>query len=215
MQVTESATRLNQRIDALRAERGDSVRLAEVAGVVECLMQTMQGDLSATEIRIHAELQELVGYIQRAKNEIAAIQPAEIPQHHIPVATDELDAVVKATEVATESILDAAEQLNTMATEVTGPHAEKLQAIATQIYEASNFQDITGQRITKVVKTLRHIEAKVIALVRAMGCDPGEVGSAAAQATPADEDKALLNGPQMPDKANSQADIDALLASFD
>jgi len=214
MPATSTATNLSQRLEALRADRGESVRLTEVAGVVECLMQTLEGDLSALEIRTHRELQELVGYIQRAKREILAIQPTEIPEHHIPVATDELDAVIQATEEATDKILDAAEQLNAMAAAGKGKQSEKLEAIATQIYEASNFQDITGQRITKVVKTLRHIESKVVALVRAFGGDIGEI-AIESPPPPPENDASLLNGPQMPDKANSQADIDALLASFD
>ena len=34
-------------------------------------------------------------------------------------------------------------------------------------------------------------------------------------ATPAPSDEDLMNGPQMPDEANSQDDIDSLLANFD
>jgi chemotaxis protein CheZ len=202
-----------RRIAELRAERGDAVALADIAEVVESLMTSMAGDISAIDLRIQHELRELVQYIQKAKEEIAAIQPAEIRQHDIPAATDELDAVVKATETATQAILDAAEELGSIAEQAGGETSERILGIVTKIFEASNFQDITGQRITKVVRTLRHIESKIVALARAFGQDVGD--AAAPRQDKREGDTALLNGPQLPEAANSQADIDALLASFD
>jgi chemotaxis protein CheZ len=211
MIASEYKSSLSQRIETLRAERGDMVKVVDVAGVVESLMTTMEGDLSAVDIQMHRELQDLADYIRRAKHEIAAIQPNEIPNHHIPIATDELDAVVQATEEATGVILDAAEQLGDLAKQLEGETAAKIDAITTRIYEASNFQDITGQRISKVVRTLRHIESKVSALARAFGHDIDAAPAAmAAPSDVAEGDLALLNGPQMPDKANSQSDIDAM-----
>lgn len=207
------AVHFNRRVAEIQAERGDKVAIQEIADVVESLMATLEGDLSAIDLKVQRELAELVKYIQTAKEEIAAIQPAEIKQHDIPAATDELDAVVRATEEATQTILDSAETLTGLAESVGGETGEKIMGVVTRIFEASNFQDITGQRITKVVKTLRHIEAKVAMLARAFGHDVGE-----AVVPPDDQrsgDAALLNGPQLPQKANSQDDIDALLASFD
>ena len=98
--------------------------------------------------------------------------------------------------------------------------AEQVTNAVTQVYESCNFQDITGQRITKVVKTLKHIEDRVEALVAAFGDEiqkyrethPREEQPPQQQKT---TDEKLLNGPQLPDDAGKQADIDALLASFD
>jgi chemotaxis protein CheZ len=206
----------SKRIEMLRAARGDTVKVSDVAEVVESLMTSLEGDLSIVDMQMYRELQELADYIRRAKDEIAAIQPQEIPGQHIPLATDELDAVVQATEEATGVILDAAEQLGDLAKRLEGDAAAEIGAITTRIYEASNFQDITGQRISKVVRTLRHIDSKVSALVRAFGQEtPAAPAAVGGLAKNADRDAALLNGPQMPDKANSQADIDALLASID
>ena len=216
MAACDKTGQMSRRLAALKEERGETVRLDEIAYTVEELMTSLEGDLSAVDIALHRELQSLMDYIQRARMEIASIQPTDIPSHHIPAATDELDAVVAATEEATGAILDAAEQVNQLADELGGENADRLRDIATRIYEASNFQDITGQRITKVVRTLRHIEAKVVALVRAFGHDL-EASPEAERLNGAAEndDLALLNGPQLPERANSQEDIDALLASFD
>ena len=94
--------------------------------------------------------------------------------------------------------------------------AEQVTNAVTQVYESCNFQDITGQRITKVVKALKHIEDRVDALVAAFGDEIHKYREQHPTAEPQKSaDEKLLNGPQMPDEASKQAEIDALLASFD
>ncbi|MBF0335604.1 MAG: protein phosphatase CheZ [Alphaproteobacteria bacterium] len=209
------------RLDELRREHGDTVRLDRVAEVVRSLLSTMSGDLDAKDIRLYQELEALANYIHAARAEIAALRPDEIQNHYIASATDELDAIVGATESATNEILDACEQLETMLTDLPPEMGQRLTDATTRIYEACNFQDITGQRITKVVRALKHIEQKIEALVAAFG--PAEPKAEAKPPPPeaaADEvkqvtDEDLLNGPQLPERASRQADIDALFASFD
>ena len=202
---------LAQRIASLREAQGETVAFDDIASVVESLVTSLDGDISAIDAQVQREVQGLVDYIANAKKELAALQPAEIQKQDINGATDELDAVVRHTETATNAILECAENLGTLANETGGDVGEKINAITTRIYEASNFQDITGQRITKVVRALRHIEEKVIHLARAFGENIEMSGP------PQDKregDAALLNGPQLPQAANSQDDIDALLASM-
>ena len=96
--------------------------------------------------------------------------------------------------------------------------ADQVNDAVTQVYEACNFQDVTGQRITKVVKALKHIESKVDALVAAFGDEISKYKAAHPTPEKAEDpmsDKALLNGPQLAANAGKQDDIDALLASFD
>ena len=95
---------------------------------------------------------------------------------------------------------------------VTGEPATRLQDATTRIYEACSFQDITGQRITKVVGTLKTIEAKVVQIVATFGNGDRETLDEFAGAA---TDAALLNGPQHPAVAMDQSDIDKLLASFE
>lgn len=154
------------------------------------------------------ELMRLARFIEAAKRDIAALHPDEIRQKHLPTAADELDAIVAATADATGAILDAAEKLTVIAE--TAPSAgDQITEQVTRIFEACTFQDITGQRITKVVKTLKQIELKVTELVQAFGDTPAPVAPPV-QAAVADEEAALLNGPQLPADAASQSDIDAL-----
>ncbi len=126
--------------------------------------------------------------------------------------------MIGATEEATSRILDATEQIQTAAEALDDPHKSELIDHVTKIFEASNFQDITGQRITRVVKTLQHIETKIGALVGLLGEEVATARQESGEPPVADtapNEENLLNGPQMESEAISQDEIDKLLASFD
>jgi len=190
------------------------VDMEGIATVVASVMKTLSGDVPLTEFGLYRELESLADYIRLAKREIAAIRPDDIRSRDIPMATDELDAVVDATAEATGAILDAAETLERMADAVECDGGEEIRTIANSIYEACNFQDITGQRITKVVRTLKHIEGKIDALLSAFG----ELKTTPLPPTPerqsTSDDSKLLRGPQLPGDANKQDEIDAIFANL-
>jgi chemotaxis protein CheZ len=206
---------LDQQLTSLRQQKGDMVRIEEVGEVVRALLTTLSGEVSTADLKLYQEVEALSDYIHRARAELAQLKPDDIGSRFIASATDELDAIVGATENATNTILDTAEHLQEMGSELSPEHAARVMDATTVIFEACNFQDITGQRITKVVKALKHIEERIESLVAAFGpdmaaaraADEAEVAPAEAE-KPTDED--LLNGPQMPDKAHDQAAIDAL-----
>jgi len=171
--------------------------------------------LKATQ-KMREELQALADYIKKAKSEISAIQANELDARNIPSATDELDAVVTDTEDATNKIMNACDQISAVSETLPPETKEKLVAIVTGIYEACNFQDITGQRINKVVRTLRHIDDWVQRLVAAIGGSADAAGSGGiVDKKTVSSEKDLLNGPQLPGKAIGQDEIDKLMASFD
>ncbi len=93
-------------------------------------------------------------------------------------------------------------------------HREAIQSGVTKVYEACSFQDLTGQRISKIVKSLREIENKVTAILEVLGDKMGDVETRSAGDTRTG-DAALMNGPQLPGQAISQDDIDKLLADLD
>lgn len=209
--VDHAGDALAERLASIRASYPGS-QPDMVADVVRAVLTTMSGDLSAQETSLLAEVEELGKTIASAKAEIAALRVDDITEAHIPFATDELDAIVEHTATATNAILSSCEMLDDVAGRLSGEPAAKLQDATTRIYEACSFQDITGQRITKVVGTLKAIELKVAQIVAAFG------GGSPQTARDADEDSseaALLNGPQHPTVAMDQSDIDRLLASFE
>jgi chemotaxis protein CheZ len=177
------------------------------------VLKSIYEALSARESALLREIEELGSTISVAKTEIAALHVDDIADHHIPFATDELDAIVEHTAQATNAILESCEMLDELSGVLNGEPSETLQAATTKIYEACSFQDITGQRITKVVATLKTIESKVEHIVATFGRSP--VDTAADQHAGEDPDADLLNGPQLPTNAMDQSDIDKLLASFE
>ncbi|MGE0415850.1 MAG: protein phosphatase CheZ [Acetobacteraceae bacterium] len=184
-----------------------------IAEVVQAVLTTMRGDLTVTEATLLAEVEELGRTIAAAKAEIAALRVGDIKEHDIPFATDELDAIVKHTAAATHAILESCETLDNVADAVTGEPSTQLQDAVTRIYEACSFQDITGQRITKVVTTLKTIEEKIANIMQTFG-HAARAQDRPERTGPATESD-LLNGPQLPALAMDQSDIDKLLASFD
>ena len=187
---------------------------------VRAVLATMAGDLTAKESVLLAALEGLGRTIARAKAEIAALKVEDIRDAHIPPATDELDAIVEHTAHATNEILDCCETLEQLQTDLSGEAADKLQGAVTRIYEACSFQDITGQRIGKVVTALKAIEGRIASVVSAASGMPGPNAAPAPAAAPAQDNKRtegekLANGPQLPGAGVSQSEIDRLLASFD
>jgi chemotaxis protein CheZ len=211
-------TEFARRLEEVRAA-SPHTDVAAVAEIVRGVLATMHGGLSAGETSLLAEVEELGRTIANAKAEIAELRVEDINGAHIPSATDELDAIVAHTAAATNSILEACEMLDQIS---EGPMADnpaavaQLQAAVTRIYEACSFQDITGQRITKVVGTLKSIEAKVAKMLVTFGSRRGALDEPLPPApAEAEADGELANGPQLPALAMDQSDIDALLASFD
>ena len=202
---------LAERLAAIRT-RYPAAEPEWVADVVRAVIAAVQGDIAATDSALLAEVESLGRVIANAKAEIAALQVDDITAAHIPFATDELDAIVAHTAAATNQILESCETLDAVAETLEGGLAAKLQDATTHIYEACSFQDITGQRITKVVGTLKAIEAKVAQIVLAFSHRNGPRGGVEVVA---EGEAALLNGPQLPAAAMAQSDIDRLLASFD
>ena len=208
----DTHTALRSRLEEMKAARGDQVSIDEVGEVVSSIMDTLQGDVSALDLAVYRELDGLAEYINSAKAEIAAVRAEDIRNKHLPEATDELDAIVRHTEEATEIILDAAETIDAEARKMEN------QAISDQvvlIFEACGFQDLTGQRISKIVSTLQHIEERISKITEIFGKHFSSIAPAEEKTDEKSKDEKLLHGPQLPTNANDQADIDALLASFD
>ena len=210
---------LVKRVMALRSDTSDALSDTEITAIVASVVDSMRGDFSSADLKLCHELEALVEYIQAAKAEISSLRPDKISSEHIPNATDELDAIVNATEVATNTIMAGAEVIEEVAAQLGGEQADKLVNAVTSIYEACSFQDITGQRIGKVVGTLQRIEGWVFDLVEAFGHEierlADETPPNGQPAESQEDDSKLMNGPQLEGEGKSQAEIDALLASFD
>jgi chemotaxis protein CheZ len=172
--------------------------------------------------KFRAELDLISTAIARTKTEIATLHVTGFEGPEMTRVTDELDAVVDGTELATQRILAAAEVIdqsaNTLSASVRSGQdqmlAADIQEQVIQVFEACNFQDIAGQRIGKVVATLKFIETHIARMVEIWGgLDAFAEVTPAAMAARAGS-KGLLGGPRLagdPGHAD-QDEIDALFA---
>jgi chemotaxis protein CheZ len=215
------------RIDELRDGRIGPVESEEIVKVVRCIIDGMNAGLPAKELSVRSDLEALADYIEVAKTEIMSIDPEGISDEHLPTATVELDAIVRATEDATQSIMGAAERIEAVAADLDEANGQALTDATTRIFEACGFQDITGQRISKVIKVLHEIEDKVEGLISIFGDNDPDAREErrrqraaereqANDAAPEEiDDRDLLQGPQSAEDAISQDDIDAIFAGMD
>ena len=185
-------------------------QLSNAHGYLNRVIDELRAVPSPQKDTLVGVLQYLSDHIRKTREEIADLQPGDESPHLFLSATDELGEIVSETARAANRIMDAAETIETVASAVDAQNAATLRAAATNIFEASAFQDITGQRITKIVRALHGMESKLAVLLEAFG--PMEsVKKPDASVT---GDQALLNGPQLENKANNQDAIDALFASL-
>ncbi len=163
------------------------------------------------------ELYGLFKYIQRVREEIAAINQPAAPGLHFNSMSEQLDAIVKATEEATHTIMEAMEKNDDIVTKLRENITDEeqlalLDQISTNgndVFEACSFQDITGQRVTKVVKSVTYVEDRVNALIEVWGkeeIDRIEVKPEEEKT----EDEELLHGPALEGEGITQAEIDKL-----
>ncbi|RED51564.1 chemotaxis protein CheZ [Aestuariispira insulae] len=170
--------------------------------------------IEATNLR--RDLQELSEAIEKTKQEIAMLGTENESDDKLNSASIELSAVVQDTEAATDNIIAAAEKIeglgDTIRNHTDDPeeHAtlDELSEQIVQIFEACNFQDITGQRITKVVNTMKFIDDRIKRMMDIWG--GSELFKGLVEAEEVVEDGEVMHGPALPDERISQADIDAL-----
>ncbi len=200
----------------LREEKG-SISLQDIGGIFMNMASTVNPSTSSVDEFVHSEIGLLAKYIIDAKQEIFAIQTNDKAEDVIMDASAHLDEVIKHTEEATTEIMDAADIVLANATGVGGEKEEQIMAATNRIFDACTFQDITGQRIRKVIKLLENIEERINKLNDLFGSAPkfaeSQQENAADVVVPINE-KDLLNGPQLRANAASQDDIDTLFASL-
>lgn len=205
----------------LLAGQNNSQPAVDAQEVSEKFMAEFRKELSEAA-KLKVELDAIYEAIAQTKREIATLHHTTgSHSEEMTRVTNELDAVVSGTEGATETILSAAEFIDetasTLSARLKGQDAELIgdvQDKVIQIFEACNFQDLTGQRITKVVGTLRFVEDRIIRMMEIWGGIESFKEIEIEQQEAAEGDAALLNGPSLETDLDvaSQDDIDALFA---
>jgi chemotaxis protein CheZ len=179
---------------------------------------------TAEENRLKRELVGLFGHLNKLRRELASLHGGE--EHNFISMSETLDDIVKNTENASNTILESMESIDETVNTLRGSSDPKVLAACesindrvNQVFEACSFQDLTGQRINRLVKGLTFIEERVNAMIRVWGRDEiskviDEVKQEQA-ATVKTEDQTLLHGPQSESKAIDQTEVDKLFSQDD
>lgn len=212
MSAEELPERIAELVDNLRRNADASFGLADVASVTEVLIGTMRTYFRSIDTSIYRECRQLSEYIDNARREIATLQPNNLESDDIPRAGMELDAIVQHTEEATNTIMECAEVIMAADPDDEEAFKQTVQNNIVQIFEACSFQDITGQRISKVVHTLEHVELRLNELRSLLGVTDEDV----AETQDGDEgDKKLERGPSLAGEGIDQSAVDELFGSGD
>jgi chemotaxis protein CheZ len=204
------------RHDEFMTEIRELRRLIEPAhGVTRDVQERVRAQIAEAHA-FRAELELIAAAMKRTRGELAG-GPGPDGLGAISRAGRELNAIVAGTEQATQQVLRAAEEIdqtaNTLSAALKSGHerglASDIRDQVVKIYEACNFQDLTGQRIAQVTDILAALETHVARLAEiwsAIEC----IEPAAAE--PPAGDRRFLNGPKLEGDGGhfSQSDIDAI-----
>jgi chemotaxis protein CheZ len=192
---------------------------SQKAAEANALLETYRAQIEQCA-KLKVELDLIHDAISRTKHEIAVLHGKSFNGGEMSKVTGELGAVVGGTEEATQQILEAAEAIDQAATALTKVNSPDQQKLLSEeigervvsIFEACNFQDLTGQRISKVMTTMKFIESHITVMMDIWG----GIDAIRAHAPPIvdarEGDARLLNGPKNEGDIGhaSQNDIDAL-----
>jgi chemotaxis protein CheZ len=190
----------------------------EIDGDAEQRDRITAGDLS----KLKSETDSIHRAISRTMQELASLHFGTFGDADQGRASRELDAVVDSTERATQQILEAAEIIDEAANTLSASlKQDQEQALASdirdhvvRIFEACNFQDLSGQRIAKVLATLTFVEDRVARMLEIWGGREAIKHYAAGALVDRITETKLTNGPKLGGDAGhvSQQDIDAMFA---
>ncbi|MBO6673954.1 MAG: hypothetical protein JJ908_06665 [Rhizobiales bacterium] len=180
---------------------------------------------------------DLAEAITQVKREVQELGGNGEEKDHFNSATVELEAIVTQTETATGEILEAAEKIQEVLWTLREEGANETQCDIIEskiidVYTACSFQDLTGQRSSKVVRLVGYVEKRVSAMMEILGLadEDGQKGTAkpdtretanesdageAYQEGDTRSDAHLLHGPALDGEAIEQDDVDALFGGAD
>lgn len=205
--------------DMLAELRALTQEIVELRSQVDSKAQSDGWDGDDGTLRdIRIEIARMVREIGRAKSELAALKHPMSDDDPVQAANTQLESIVSTTEAATNTIMNATDEIEdligrgkAMATGDTEMQNmfDDMSNKVIAIIEACSFQDLTGQRITKVIGTLRFIEQRILAMIDIWGIEAFQ-DLTPESAEPEGEPGEALSGPALEGQGLSQADIDAL-----
>jgi chemotaxis protein CheZ len=157
------------------------------------------------------ELASVADYIKHVRREIGMLRPNELCRDRLPTVHQELGSIVTATASATHTIMTAAEEVLGSPERTGDSYRTQVETKLLEIFEACSFQDITGQRIGRVMDSLNQLEKRLGRFADAVNARDTNVAPDPEETLrQARREMLLLNGPQDEGSGIAQDDIDKL-----
>ncbi len=194
----------------------DDISLAQVLHLAQSSVETLKNFLTQLDNTIGDDFHQIMDKISQTREDMVHLNIKSDDDDDCPIADaeNELKLVVKATEDATNRIMESAESIMTADPNDQAHYHSVVEKNVMDIFEACSFQDITGQRINKVVETLEFVDYRVHKIAALLGIEQ-EFGNRDFDENAFHEkrkrkDELILHGPQDKALAVSQDDIDDL-----
>ena len=221
----------------------------DVEKLVNHVKGILEGQLNQDDLELYGELGELAMFINETKKSLKTFDAAKITENDLPAASDQLEGIVEATEDATnqiltaaESMLDDQERIRKIIDELKeikfskgaqgkgkrDASIEELEALyqsnnnkLMDVMSACNFQDLTGQRIQKIITLVHGVESKIMKMIltfnikkqeKTGGLDDEKINKEKEMLAKIEEME--LKGPKRKGEAVSQNEVDDLLGDL-
>lgn len=159
--------------------------------------------------RIASKLRLIRSTITGAGHEKAGPNGSRLPGAPTTRIANELEAVMQGSEQATQKILAAAEEIDQAANNLSAALkndserglAQDIRDRVIAIFEACNFQDLSSQRVAKVMASLDRIDQQILRTLDELARDGAPT----------------MHGPRLADDRGhvSQSDVDSMFADRD
>lgn len=231
--MSELDDELQQYLEAMDSDGFQQVPIGDVGDIVNEILSTLSGDLTAEDV-IRFNDRDIMGQPaakssrkkksgRPAESESPPAVPdgaAELLQGAIfPEINDDLESVADRLQNAAQRILSSTEKVEGLMDGLKPKDASVLLEAITEIYSACGFEDITGQTLDRIMGKLRQIEYQSERLLAAMGNKEAQKRTKALEkeidVDSTRKQEQLLHGPDSVKDANTQEEIDKILASFD
>ena len=228
-----------------RLSGSEPISIEDVRKLVDYIRGILQGNLYQEDLELYGELGELAKFINETKKSLRSFDAAKIAEEDLPAASDQLEGIVESTEDATNQILTATEKMledmekvprgiekltsirfskGSKGAALRDEVVEELQSLymgtsscLLEVMSACNFQDLTGQRIQKIIGLVQGIESKVMKMILSFNIRRHEKAGVYDEMMVKEKEmlakleECELKGPQRKAEAVKQEDVDNLL----
>ncbi len=194
-----SSERIDEIVECINQDNDGEISLVELLSLAKHMVASLQTIVDEQDDDLSTEVRAITRHIEKTQIELGELPPKELTFESIPKADEDLREVVASTESATQSILDSAETIMSADPDDLEDYRQTVDNAVVSIFEACCFQDMTGQRISRVAETLGHISEHIKYVTDVIN---GQ-GGAHLKPTVKSGDP-LMNGPQSAKDAISQ-----------